>query len=213
MHLWYASNATTFQQLGWTTSDDQWVHQQEWSHLNGHAGVGCYSWGEGSVTYVMFVDQKNTVNFYWKDADTNATSNSSHPINQWTNCKQVTCTTKYHSHLTNLKASISIPNVHPSTSLGYTNYFYAQMADTNEFNGYNISWNAENTSFVEDDMFTVGGDAGLPGSHLSVTAVPNQSGGDSLYVFYQTEGSDVTQYTRDIKGGQWSNVDIQIPDA
>ena len=109
-------------------------------------------------------------------------------------------------------ASISIPNVNPSTSLGYTSYFYAQMADTNQINGYNISWDAENTSFVDKDMFTVGGDPGLPGTHLSVTALPNQSGGDDINVFYQTVGDDVTEYTRDLKVGQWAGVDIDIPD-
>lgn len=111
-----------------------------------------------------------------------------------------------------LPASISIPNVNPSTSLGYTNYFYAQMADS-MINGYNISWAAENTSFVDEDMFTVNGEPGLPGTHLSVTALPNQSGGDDINVFYQTAGNDVTEYTRDLEGGQWSEVNIAIPDS
>lgn len=53
MHLWYASNATTFQQLGWRAGDDVWAHQQEWPNLNGHAGVGCYSWGEGRDVHVI----------------------------------------------------------------------------------------------------------------------------------------------------------------
>lgn len=90
MHLWYASDKTTFKQLGWRYGDDEWDHQQDWENLNGHAGVGCYSWGEGTVTYVMFVDLDNTVNFYWKDTDTNASSTDSHPINEWTNCKSPT---------------------------------------------------------------------------------------------------------------------------
>lgn len=112
-----------------------------------------------------------------------------------------------------LTASISILDVNPSTSLGYTNYFYAQMADGNAINGYNISWAAENTSFVDEDMFIVNnGEAGLPGTHLSVTALPNQSGGDDINVFYQTVGNDVTEYTRDLEGGQWSEVNIAIPD-
>lgn len=83
-------------------------------------------------------------------------------------------------------------------------------------NGYNISWAAENTSIAERpdgelDLFTVSGEPALPGSHLSVTAIPNQSGGNSLCVFYQTNGSDVTEYTRDITAGQWSQVEIDIP--
>jgi len=80
-------------------------------------------------------------------------------------------------------------------------------------NGYNISWAAENTSFVPNDHFTVAGEPALPGSHLSVSAIPNLSGGDSLLVFYQTNGSDITEYTRDLTGGQWAQVNIEIPDA
>lgn len=80
-------------------------------------------------------------------------------------------------------------------------------------NGYNISWAAENTSFVPDDYFTVAGEPALPGSHLSVSAIPNLSGGDSLLVFYQTNGSDITEYTRDLAGGQWAQVSIEIPDT
>lgn len=193
MHLWYASDNTTFKQYGWRYGDEEWDYQEEWKNLNGHAGVGCYSWGEGTVTYAMFVDLKNTVNFYWKDTNSNMTATDDHPINEWTN------------------SSISIPNVNPATSLGYTNYFYAQMA-SNEIMGYNISWNAENTSIVSRDTFTIGGDPGLPGTHLSVTALPNQSGGDDINVFYQTVGDDVTEYTRDLKVGQWSKVNILIPD-
>jgi hypothetical protein len=214
MHLWYASTNTTFKQYGWRYGDDDWTYQQDWNNLNGHAGVGCYSWGEGTVTYAMFVDLKNTVNFYWKDTNTNVTGTDDHPINEWTNCKQTSLAMMYSSNANShsLTASISIPNVNPATSLGYTNYFYAQM-DNNEINGYNISWDAENTSFVDQDMFTVGGDPGLPGTHLSVTALPNQSGGDDINVFYQTVGDDVTEYTRDLKVGQWSGVNIRIPDV
>lgn len=87
------------------------------------------------------------------------------------------------------------------------------MADGNHLNGYNITWDAENTSFVEDDMFIVDGDPPLPGSHFSVTALPNQSGGDSLNVFYQVKGDDVTEYTRDLEGGQWSEVSIDVMDS
>lgn len=88
MHLWYASDNTTFKQYGWRYGDEEWDYQEDWKNLNGHAGVGCYSWGEGTVTYAMFVDLKNTVNFYWKDTNTNMTATDDHPINEWTNCKQ-----------------------------------------------------------------------------------------------------------------------------
>ena len=108
-------------------------------------------------------------------------------------------------------ASVAINNVHPSSSLGYTNYFYAQMQSNLMFNGYNISWAAENTTIVQCDTFTVQGEPGLPGTHLSVSAIPVLSGGSDLVVFYQTNGTDISEYTRDLVAGQWSSVNIDIP--
>lgn len=195
MHMWYAVDDTTFQQWGWRDGDDTWTHQQDWSDFNGHAGVGCYSWGPGTVTYVMFVDLANSVEFWWKDTNTSVTGNGTHPINKWTN------------------TSIAINNVNPATSLGYTNYFYAQMADTDMIMGYNISWGAENTTFVTGDSFTVEGEPGLSGTHLSVSAIPNFSGGNDLVVFYQTNGSDISEYTRDLVAGQWTSSSIPIPQS
>jgi hypothetical protein len=48
---------------------------------------------------------------------------------------------------------------------------------------------------------------------MSVTAVEDQSGGTSLYVFYQTRGDDLSVFTRDLNGGQWTQGELPIPDA
>ena len=37
------------------------------------AGVGCYSWGPGSDTYVFFVNLQNEVVILWKDLNTTIT--------------------------------------------------------------------------------------------------------------------------------------------
>ena len=108
-------------------------------------------------------------------------------------------------------APVKIPNVHPATSLGYTNYLYAQMADSHMLNGYNISWAAEKTRIISKDNFTVEGEPGLGGTHLSVSSIPNTDGGSNVIVFYQVEGDDITEYTRDLIAGPWGLVDIQIP--
>jgi len=101
MHMWYATSDTEFRQWGWRDGDSEWTYQTAWSNYNGHAGVGCYSWGPGTVTYVMLVNLEDTVEFWWKDTNTNLTDTVSHPINQWTNASQ-----------------IAINNVNPATSLG-----------------------------------------------------------------------------------------------
>ncbi|KAK4623830.1 hypothetical protein CLAFUW4_05426 [Fulvia fulva] len=193
MHMWYAKDSSTFQQLGWRQGDDQWEFQQEFTEKNGHAGVGCYSWGPGTVTYVMMVNLEHTVEIWWKDTNTNLTNTTAHPINTWTN------------------SSIAINNVHPSTSLGYTRFLYAQDDASLMFKGYNIAFAAENSTIDEKTSFTVQGERALPGSHLSVSAIPNVSGGDDVIVFYQSNGSDISEYTRDLYAGQWAKVQIEIP--
>ena len=216
MQLWYASDDTTFQQLGWRDGEGTWQHQGSFSDMNGHAGVGCYSWGPGTVTYVMFVNSVNTGKVFWRDTNTNLTNSTTHPINEWVECKPDLIQRylyKASACANSLLASVSIPNVNPSSSLGYTNYFYAQMANSNMLNGYNISWAAENTTIVPDSQFVVDGAPGISGTHFSVTAIPNPGGGNNILVFYQIKGDDVTEYTRDLVAGQWTSTNIEIPNA
>lgn len=198
MHLWYPTNESTFGQWGWYEGQEQWVLQHEWTSMNTHAGVGCYSWGPNSTTYAMMVNQDNTAEVWWKDTNSNASSTPQHPINEWVNT-----------------TDCAINNVYPSTSLGYTDYFYAQDID-GSVRGHFVAWESENTRLVPANSFTVGGAQGpvmgLKGGHMSVTAVENYSGGTSLYVFYQTRGDDLSVFTRDYKGGQWTQGELPIPD-
>jgi len=57
---------TSFQQYGWLHGEDDWTIQDHWPNKNSQAGVGCYSWGPGTVTYVFMVDLDNNLNIYWK---------------------------------------------------------------------------------------------------------------------------------------------------
>ena len=199
MHLWYPTNETTFKQYGWYEGQKQWVDQDTWPNMNAHGGVGCYSWGPGSVTYAMMLNRQNTAEIWWKDTDTNLTATAEHPINVWKNA-----------------TGVALNNLYPSSSLGYTEYFYGQNSD-GSIGGHLINWDAENTTASDEKSFIVAGPKGpalgLKGTHMSVTAVQDQSGGKSLYVFYQTQGSDLSVFTRDIKGGQWTQTQLPIPDT
>lgn len=109
-----------------------------------------------------------------------------------------------------LASNAAIPDVHPSTSLGYTDAFYAQKSDYH-VQGFNITWAAENTTILAQDTFTVGDTSGsvvgLPGTHLTVSEV------GKLYIFYQTEGTDITLFKRDMAGGQQTRELLPIPDT
>lgn len=107
--------------------------------------------------------------------------------------------------------NVAIP-VYKNSSVGYTNYLYIQNPDLS-ISGFNVTWAAENTTIPPDQDFVISGEKGLPGTHLSVTALPNASGGDSLLAFYQTNGSDIMEFVRDLEAGQWTSSSVPIPDA
>ncbi|KAL5409074.1 hypothetical protein PMIN04_011169 [Paraphaeosphaeria minitans] len=204
INLWYASDESTFQQYVWySTNENAWAKVAPWTNKNVHAGVGCYSWGAGSNTYTMMVDDNNATEIWWKDGNSTSTSSDKHPVNVWTN------------------SSAAIPNVDPTTSLGYTNYLYMQMEDRT-IKGFNVQFDAENT-YLNDDQFTISplgvDEHAVSGTHLTATAVAVKDDKnssitiwDSLYVFVQTEGDDITAYARPLKGGEWSKAMLTLSD-
>lgn len=185
--------------------------------MNVHAGVGCQSWESGTTSYVMMVDQSNTLNIFWKDIDLNKTSTNSHPIDKWTN------------------TSVAVNNVYHATSLGYTDYVTYQDPDFT-LHGVNVSWAAENTSFVKApdttlnvvgaaaadpslpgiDAFAISNnDEALAGAHLAITGLQDNlgSGGRSLALFFQNEGSDIELATRPLFAGSWSFSTVPVVGA
>ncbi|TLD19365.1 hypothetical protein E2P81_ATG06982 [Venturia nashicola] len=200
MHLWYASDNTTFTPYGFREGDGGWANQKTWAGFNGHSGVGCYSWGGGTTTYATMVNLHNSVEVRNFAGDSNAEAEMMQK-----------------HHLTNFPASrAAIPDVHPSTSLGYTDFFYVQKSD-HHIQGFNMTWAAENTTIVTRDTFTVGDTSGsvvgLPGTRMTVSAVPTKSGGGAMYNFYQIEGTDITLFTRGLAGGQQTRGLLPIPDT
>ena len=213
IHMWYATNSTNFDSWGWTYGSNDWAPQTSFSPYNGHAGVGCYSWGPGSDTYVIFTDTDDNMRILWKELNTSLSTTPTHPVNIWQTSKGPE--THVQLSATDLtKGDVKVP-VYQNTSIGYTNYLYAQNSNLT-FSGYNITWASENTSVALNDPaqnFVVSnGEKGLPGSHLTLTALPDSSGGDSLLVFYQTNGSDITEFVRDFNAGQWTSSTVPIPD-
>lgn len=92
------------------------------------------------------------------------------------------------------------------------------------FSGHNVSWAAENTTiFSRDDgnkdSLVISDSSGkpskgLPGTHLTVTALPTKSKGANEYVFYQTDSSNITEFVRDINSGTgWFTSSVTIPNA
>ena len=204
MNLWYPSDDSTFQQYVWYKGSNKWERSNPWQGKNVYAGVGCYSWEDRSTTsYTMMVNKENMTEIWWKDTDTGLKSKDDHPINSWTN-----------------STAGGIAGVHPFTSMGYTNYLYMQMADRS-VKGFNIEYKAQDTHTLDETIISDPGAPvlGLAGTHLTCTSyaltetVKNVTTEkwNSLYVFYQTKGDDITAFTRKFEGGPWSQGKLVIP--
>lgn len=122
MHLWYPSDNQTFQQYGWREGDLEWTYQRTWTGKDGHATPGCYSWGPGTVSYLMFVNLDQTIEFWWKDTNSSMQNTTQHPINTWTNgnsnplypFRTFTNTTQsLHLHPPNPALNLSSLHTHP----------------------------------------------------------------------------------------------------
>lgn len=176
--------------------------------MNGHAGVGCQSWLSNTTSYVFMVDTSNSLNIYWKDINTNITSTDDHPINTYTRA-----------------AGINLTNVHPSTSIGYTDFMIYQTLD-GSIHGVNISWAAEDTAIAPAKQSTSGAaesvdgnvdgwalqpqDAGIGGTHMAITGSTPASGGRQELLFYQAKGDDLRLGKRDAAGGDFSFISVPL---
>lgn len=178
--------------------------------MNTHAGIGCQSWLTNTTSYVFMVDATNTLRIWWKDIDTNLTSTTTHPINTYT-----------------LVENIEIPDVHPSTSIGYTDFMIYQSAD-HTIHGANITWAAENTAFAPAKDTTSSAvesssddydawalqpqDSAIGGTHMAITGSTPVSGGRQELLFYQLQGDDLRLGKRDAGGGDFSFINVPLSD-
>jgi hypothetical protein len=204
MRIWFASNATTFQQYGWREGDTAWNYQQSWNGKNGHAGIGCYSWDTavGSTTYVMMLNHTNVLEIWWKDTDATQKSTPRHPINKWTN------------------APVHLPfPIDPTSSLSYTQVLYAQSPITHQFHTYNITFGAEATFLGPSATADVslppplrGQIPGIPGGRMTSSEIIDKEGNQEILVFYQMAGNDLVGFSRDVSSSNWAIIDINVQD-
>lgn len=81
--------------------------------------------------------------------------------------------------------------------------------------GWNITFDAENTSISGTSLTAVSGDSGIVDSSLASWSIPPDVSVDGQYemlVFYQTEGDDITVFSGDVDSGDWTSTRLPIPD-
>jgi hypothetical protein len=138
---------------------------------------------------------------WWKDSNFSASNvpTEDHPVGKWT-----------------LAPGVNITDVHPSSTLSYTNYLVYQSIDRT-IQGSNILFagpngtapeltiNSPTDYFVVSDPNTQQNVSAISSSRLCNTAVPIEDGSTNywLVVLFQIDGDDVQQYNRLGSGGPW----------
>lgn len=81
--------------------------------------------------------------------------------------------------------------------------------------GWNITFDAENTSISGSSLSQVSGHASAPDSSLASWSISPDISADGEYevlVFYQTEGDGITVFSGDVDSGKWTAEGLPIPD-
>jgi hypothetical protein len=96
--------------------------------------------------------------------------------------------------------------------LDFQYILYAKLA-TGEIHGWNMTLEDENSSFSENNLLgTIDGPPSTDYSQLAVTAIPAfGEPRESIVVFYQTKGDDITMFTGDKATGKWNVTKVPIP--
>lgn len=174
------------------------------------------------MDYTMMLDSAKTLGVFRRDSNASLVSTSELPINSWTNGKlsdfrlrHIQCHRRTLA-LTSTVTDMAINNIHPSSSIAYTEFIHAQMANhTTRY--FNVSFDAANTTFSSEVGATSKDpsgekEKGIPGTYFATTFMPNAAGREEHWVLFQTVGNDITHFKQFVVGdGNWTREMISIP--
>ena len=108
-------------------------------------------------------------------------------------------------------ASIDFGSVDPSTGLSFRANLYGKSLQSGLVQGWNITFDAENSTTSSTTFSSVSGDISVPGSHLCAWTIPPTGPPDEVLMFYQIDGDDITVYSGNPTNGEWTPTTIPIP--
>lgn len=168
------------------------------------------------------------------DSASDKVSTNTHLLNVWTECKlslstslasrgKIRCVSDV-SHCTYYctvlplttaahVATIKIPDLDPSAGLDFHGNLYGRVAGSGKIQGWNMTWEAENSTIGSTTLSEVAGPVGIPGTRVVAAAYPAHGQQENIFVFYQANGNEIVMSTGDIATGSWNSTTLPIPDA
>ena len=230
MRIFVATSETTFDQYAWRPGLASWTKEQSsFESMNGHATPGCFGWAAGWTTYVMFVGSQNDIQLWWsvsliqlhrfeiltylcrRDTSYEVQGSATHPLNTWVQGWSLVKVSYVVMADHAFAASTDFGSVDPTTGLSFHANLYGKSLDSGQVQGWNITFDAENSTTSSTLLSNVFGDPAIPGSHLFAWTIPPVGVPDELLVFYQIDGDDITVYSGNPTTGEWTPTTIPIP--
>ncbi|KAI9714594.1 MAG: hypothetical protein M1812_006399 [Candelaria pacifica] len=187
VRLFYGVNDTAVQELSWAYGDDQWGIGQTITGARGDSGLICAGVGSGT-SYLYLQNTDDDLELWWKDFNVTGAQTPGHPSGMWN------------------KGPAASTAIRPHSPISYSNYVYFQD-QKNVVIGIAPVPKAESSTW--GSSFKV--DTATPETQIaSTTFFPNNEHGSELHVFFQTNGSDITEYIRPRDGGQFSSNAVPV---
>ncbi|MCJ1303324.1 hypothetical protein MMC08_006132 [Hypocenomyce scalaris] len=202
---WYGSNPGNSSGMRfYAGGDDGLIHEFTWDsasnvrgigytfpNSNGNAGAKCWPGSSDPVSYLYMQNAKYELELWWKDYNTTQTNSSTHPLGVWNQGP--------------VAAGI---NIQPNSSLAMSFYAYFQDSN-NQIIGILPNTSSENSSWGAS--FIVGDETTLPGTSIECqTFSPSTDSPSVIYVFFQTNGTDLMEYVRPQFWGAWSTNSVPV---
>jgi len=186
IRLYYGAANNTIQELGWALGNTAWDYHWNFPDTNGAGGVECTVRGS-SITYI-WLEANGNLQQMWYDFDVSARS-PTHPVKEW---------------VTGLTYSPILPNssisaINNNTTDSKLVHFQDPNYDIKEIiaNG-----TAENDTW-SGTTFDVG--SGIAWTRIGSVVLETGIGdGQEIHVMYQTNDTDMMDFTRTLDGGSWA---------
>lgn len=202
LRLWFATLDIEFSQYSYINGEKTWTFDRHWPDANGRAGLACQSQVDVqyNLTYVFFLDSKNTMVSYWKDEIVEATNTSTHPAGEWRKGMRASYQRPWGCNLLKLLAvsNVTFIEPYPSTPIHIVDgsLTYQDASNISTTVAYNFTLAAENTTanlqtntkYGRSSLYWL--DYASPNTRWTIA--PTE---DDFLVLYQAEGNDITSIT------------------
>ena len=200
MRLYAGGSHGLVQEYAYTHANNSWAVGFTFPDTNGYAGIsGTWFPYQLTMATLMMMNTNDELELWWKDTNSSATGNATHPVGEWV---RGTLVSKHWTYESLNQVSVLIGNYTTggftsNTSVCNSGFLYYQD-ETGDILGITLSGTAEAQRW--GTTFIVDGAKALP--RTSITCQLGCIPGD--HVYFQTNGSNIVAGDRADSDSSWN---------